>query len=100
MDAILRPSNEPLENCSSTKDVHDALLTYSDASALWRGELLRLSLAISFAHLEAMFGMGTIIYILQIVQPLDFDMPLFNIQVKSIMCSRKISNCIVKQDKP
>lgn len=86
VDTTAWHSDGPVGTQSCTKDVQDTLLTYSDTSALFRGDLLNLSLKISFAGLEYSSRTAAVIDLLTIIQNPDFDAPSFNNQIKSIAC--------------
>lgn len=65
VDTTERHTGGPAETWGSARDEHDALLTYSEASALCSDALFRLTLAF-FASLESIIELAAVISLLTI----------------------------------
>lgn len=91
-------SDTPVESCSCTTAVQNALLTYSKAFKFTRSDLLSISLAVSLASLKTAYlavsstslktvsVIADVVYFLTIIHDPVFGAQLFSIQVMSITC--------------
>lgn len=91
-DTTVHHSDRPLDAWTSATDVQDTLLSYLNASTIWRGDPMSQSLAVSLASLEKTSETATVFGPLTTLQDSNFDKHFFIVQDLSEDCCENISN--------